>query len=966
MSFLLQKSIKTSYKRKEMDVAPTIVLTDESDEGASNPAPPTRKVERWKCDICCVETFPTIEECIAHEEICKVNHKSQKEEPKQQLHPFFELSKRKQPPPPEAPKPSKKAKANKNTKDQRIIVIDDMSTSDTAKKVAPVSNTNDDKDLQELAAALGVTPESLLAEQKALERQADLRKQQKTSQPLEVRNSLSHWKAFDSANTSVKRRKAALDTQPIKDTSNNELNALAAVLGVKPASLLAEQQAVELKTHHRQQAAEKHKSSQDDPPSSKSPAIIHDTMKRRKGAAALFPSPNHVTSSENNDILLKEAPVKDWLTSDLLQNMKNRWISSFSQSNGNEKDFNYPPIPLQMGDNIQWEPKTEIVDQKLFELLSRNLQVLPRGIQSPELWVDRFRMRHLPDDLCGNKSQLLELQSFLKEWKDVRQKCLKHMASKHVKKKTPKAKKYKDDDDFMDSDAEEDFGLPSLCLVSGPVGCGKSDLVRALVESNDCRLVEISTVEKRGAAALKRAIGEATQSLSSSDLMRKSKQNCIFGINTVDDTVEEEDNGSSLTAILLDEVDILFENNGDGGFWQALLDLSRKAKSPIFLTANAIDSPSFYCEHVQMKRPLPEECTLRLRRIIRESGSFQFVSDVEADQDEFLKELVRLCGRDMRKVTHVLQAYSNSTVSHSLEFSNDGITSTVPKSFSSNKRGSIEQPSVNYVHPCRVDSEQYNLLEITGIGFLSLIGTPSELDIKRGVPVTVYVGDRKCPVARILNDSTIMAVCQPYPPDGRGRKGSISYEPIQICSTRRTGITSTILGYGFPLIFPDGSTVLTEQAPINIQLHFNAKSSTRSVPLANQSERCGEQSDEEFEFEDEDQNSKSADVVCEHIPLDSERVSQIINDGIDAWLTRHPEGPEFNSHTTKKMGASSDINELRQLCVDTELASDAVFLEDVGMNGTPYLAGPTLGFGYNLTEAYPLCSNETSKWYVKS
>jgi hypothetical protein len=960
MASLVQKSM--SRNEKEIDAAPAIMLTDESDD-AHSPVPLTRKVERWKCDFCCVETFPTKEECIAHEEICSANRKTETKEPEKKLHPFFQPSKRKAPLPSE-PKRSKKTKANsKASKVQKAIEIDVTSLTETANKHVTSQPSTDNNALNETAAALGVSPEILLAEQQAFERQADRMKQQNTDAAAKAssdddQKSLSQWKAQFSYGANAK--KLAKESKPTEETTNKELNALATALGMNPASLLAEQRALENQANRQKsKAKDEVKLPRNEQVVASSTAVLHDPIKRRKGAAPMFPCPNHVMPMENDVTMSTDS--QGWLTSDRLEMMNRRWAAQ-SLASERVQDKYHEAVHHLNENTTSWEPQNGSVHDNLFDLLCKNLRVLFNRSPSTELWVDRFRIKDLPEDLCGNRHQLSELEAFLREWKEARQKCLTHMASKYIKTKKTKAKTYKDDDSlFEDSDAEEDFGLPSLCLVSGPVGCGKSDLVRAVVESHGCRLFELSTAEKRGAGALKRAIGEATQSLSSSELMRNSKKNSIFGISTVENA--EIDTESSLTAILLDEVDILFENNGDGGFWQALHELSRKSKCPIFLTTNNLESPPFYCEHVQMELPRPEECIHRLRRCIRESMSFQFVSESKEDQDKFLSELARLCGRDMRKVAHELHAYSHSHVqgSETVDLTQDDETSVMLEKSVCDNRECVGIPSVSYVHPNRVDSDQYSLLEITGTEFSVFAETSGELNgsSKRGVAVNVCIGDQQCPAARILSDDTIMVVCPPRRAEGRGYRRSIYYEQVKIASLHRTGITSTTSGGFVSKTLEDGSALLTEHVPVNVQF-FQSQGTANDIPKTKQHESCDSESEGEFEFQDEDHVVIHKNVAY-NVFYDDEEVSRILNDGIDAWLTRHPDVHEFSTRTTNIAPEKCDTESLIQLCIDTQLTSDAALLEDIGLDGLPYLAGSVPGFGYNLTEAYPLCSNEASK-----
>mmetsp|Transcript_12771 Transcript_12771/g.14165 ORF Transcript_12771/g.14165 Transcript_12771/m.14165 type:complete len:282 (-) Transcript_12771:288-1133(-) len=251
----------------------------------------------------------------------------------------------------------------------------------------------------------------------------------------------------------------------------------------------------------------------------------------------------------------------------------------------------------------------------------------------------------------------------------------------------------------------------------------------------NCKVLEINTSQIRSGAALKNAIEEATQSYSSSftTIQQKEKQtnkkdatNSLFNAtsnkksrtivdsdsddsdsddNNVsssstdssssddDDHDDEKDNEkndtnkSSVTVVLIDEVDILFDVEGDAGFWAALGSLAKSTKCPIILTANHCPSQlhnnnSLSCQRFQLERPTPIECSSKLLHICR-TENLQFRpdlllpeedtvgegekggSDSDNDNDAIriqkqLSTIATSCHCDLRKMIQELQVFSCS------------------------------------------------------------------------------------------------------------------------------------------------------------------------------------------------------------------------------------------------------------------------------------------------------------------
>ena len=201
--------------------------------------------------------------------------------------------------------------------------------------------------------------------------------------------------------------------------------------------------------------------------------------------------------------------------------------------------------------------------------------------EGKQLWVDRFSMTTVPDDLLGtyNKESSKKLISFVEEWKLRRHKSVQRMGrAKKGGKRKKRKHGYDSDDSFLD---DGDAGLENIFLITGPTGSGKTRLVHAVAEQSDCVVIELNSSEQRSGAALKRAIQETTLSHSSLAVSKK-KQQCMStgrffarnasGIeNNYEDDIEDDAKVSylesdeesemeshSLSIILIDEGEFMF------------------------------------------------------------------------------------------------------------------------------------------------------------------------------------------------------------------------------------------------------------------------------------------------------------------------------------------------------------------------------------------------------------------------
>jgi len=314
------------------------------------------------------------------------------------------------------------------------------------------------------------------------------------------------------------------------------------------------------------------------------------TNKAKGLAAPRFPVPSHTAVSLIEPVLPE--PVSSWLSPQhLARAAKKALIVPTTAMKIADDCANLLPAPSSPFAIDKEQP----VDPLWHALTAVLVPPLPTRIaanvaEKHTLWAEKYAIRDISNDICSHSLQQVatQLREFCQQWMVERQKANDRAAARQKKlqsrlkhkKKATKKQTYYDDDDFMDSEQEEEMPLESLCVLTGPVASGKSSLVHAVAAACDCQVLEITTADKRGHAAVKRVLEEATQSLSSLDMLKQQGRGtrAVFGKATPHELVDSDDNedaekGSAVTIVLIDEVDNLYEAHGDSGFWTALSEL---------------------------------------------------------------------------------------------------------------------------------------------------------------------------------------------------------------------------------------------------------------------------------------------------------------------------------------------------------------------------------------------------------
>ncbi|KAL7581218.1 hypothetical protein ACA910_006001 [Epithemia clementina (nom. ined.)] len=574
-----------------------------------------------------------------------------------------------------------------------------------------------------------------------------------------------------------------------------------------------------------------------------------------------------------------------------------------------------------------------------------------------------------------------QLRAFIEEWKQVRHKSNERMAERQrklaetkprrIKRQTATKKKKRKPNDVEDDwlegkEKEPDQSLRNLMLVTGPVSSGKTSLVHAVTKQCDCQIIEINTSENRCGSKIKQLLEEATQSHSSVELLQKSRLQQMLSEQLVDSEEDDDDEAESdeekpgadtLAVILIDEVDLLYEE--DAGFWSALADLTkskRRAKCPIILTANTIPDKlrSFKYNHIALDRPSHLESVQRMQHILQGEG---FRVDSVADVDHMLEVCATLVDRDLRRFCHEMQSLVDQAVPFSCTPGRlDKIprivgqcTENPPKPIFDTNDDSTTTIVLESVKPAFVPALEYSLITLSGRGFLSLASSCSRRSDYVGFDVQVHIGGQRVPDACILDDETVLAVyaprCDPsLSLQGRNNDKPLfdddispndrDFLPVVLSSVNQNGLLSTTDGAVRLEQFGDGTREISTEKPVVLELRFS-----------DPSERTVEQQSTE-------------------VPV----VAELMKEGVTAWLSRNEDLAERPPVTVSTTGHDNThfLADLEDAERRARLASDAATLEFGFNTRLPYLAGPCRGFGVELTDATHMHANEKSEAITES
>lgn len=617
-----------------------------------------------------------------------------------------------------------------------------------------------------------------------------------------------------------------------------------------------------------------------------------------------------------------------------------------------------------------------------------------------QLWVDRYSTTVIPDDVLGinNKDASNKLLSFVNEWKLRRHKSVQRMSnsksSKHKggSKKKKKKSGYDSDDSFLD---DGDVGLETIFLLSGPTGSGKTRLVHAISDQLDCVVIEINSSEQRSGTSLKRAIQETTQSHSSLAKSKKKPQQgnkgvggLFGGIITCADNDEGQEmeiyddsasyydsdeesvrdkSSQSLTIILIDEADLLFDD--DTGFWLALSQVSQKAKCPIVVTANAIPSEmtNFRFQYSSLIYPPKQDCAIKMAHVAKLQG-MRFIHDLAPDEISMRLTLIaEVCHCDMRKILNEMQLFhfADSRRQPSMtkiDIHSFGLwptTTTTTTEFSPPSCIVQDRPLILEIEPKIIPRGKHTLITITGKNFSSA--------------AALSIGGKVCINYRIISPTEIIAICPPcviptgvsekliYQDDYKKHIDCMTCKYLEVI-VRKKCANGILLDSSSLLGIDSVTTNWNIEYDIPLRDDFGKENASKEDFIRKWKARSERQkktaiendgllsSDEEFENErithtsnhvvhdNEERDESTLENQCEMENIDPQTMLDTAIAGMDRF--------EASPNALSRSVSHRSLQEVDRLVDELCLLSDAALLEDcLSTLAIPPLAGSVEGFG---------------------
>jgi DNA polymerase III delta prime subunit len=902
------------------------------DSGPMRPENEKNDMQRWSCDVCKVATFSDFDEACRHEKACQ----------KQQEAALAKIA-----------RPGIVVKKKK----EKITVT--KKNAPTKKAVAKPPTKTEKNKVHSFFAPPKKAPNALTTTTASTEPRK--RKSPKTAL-LQLIDS-------DNDDTHAKKQKQSkvqpsifFDLSQSSDEKKSKLAVAAIFDGKSQKYIMAEQRAIEQAARRHVEERQQQQSQQQVATQPKKAVVIVP----KEPVPERFPVPSHVLGEG----ISEGADSKQPSTSGKYSEARAVLCQTPKHPSGVKAVGGDSPCSNLRGPEI-----APVVDP-IFQLLSSVLSPPKRAVEVDDhrVWTEKYKIHNIPYDVAGqsNKKIAESCVSFVDEWKLERQKAHERRAEKqeklvYGKKKRRSKKKESYDDELNWDESDEELMLPAVCLLRGPVGCGKTSLVHAVAKHCECKVMEINTTGKRGSQNLKNAIEEATQSDSTLDLLKKTAAPVFIGkqqqkLVDTDDEDEELREGSAVPVILIDEVDLLFEEDGDAGFWSTLKALSKKAKCPIFLTANTIPvaliSLTMRFKHYVLERPSPRECMEKTWQVIKSERFAVRKKTVELSEvKRSLTLFAELCECDVRRMIQVLHLFSKCRKVKQPDLK---LLTAASTSESETELPEDSAPMITAISPKCVPVAEQTLLKISGLHFRKL---PSNF--------TISVGNQKCSAVKIINDATILAVCPPFrSPKELDRFGMFKE------SGRRS------LSYRHPVVTVDagpraphlkrGSNLqeqeLYDGSKITSLAHWTIEYLFPDYTWKNRDDSSSSESVDEVGVPkvDHAEAMEEGDVASEHILAPS---SLALIEAAEKDVIKIDEEVILPVPRERASVQPDAIDELSRLADSLQFQSDITLMEQ-SISGLPLLAGTSRGFGSVLVDGLgksssgdtqKLCRNDNAK-----
>lgn len=290
---------------------------------------------------------------------------------------------------------------------------------------------------------------------------------------------------------------------------------------------------------------------------------------------------------------------------------------------------------LKDQEKMENEIKRQLKEQEQFEKLERQKHQANRANASKQdpseyrlnvddeskLWTSKYAPKSL-NDICGNKTLVSRLQSWLSNWDS----------------------NYKKDFKYPGKDGN---GIFRAAMLSGPPGIGKTTTAHLVAKSLGYEVVEKNASDVRS----KNQLNDNIKSL-----LGGTSVNSYF-----EHTKQELHNNKNLKkfVLIMDEVDGM--SSGDRGGVGALTSFIRKTKTPIILICNERRIPKMrpfdrICLELSYRRPDARAVTPRLMAIAQKEN---FKLD-----PSIIEQLTAISGGDLRLMINILNmSYHNNGIS---------------------------------------------------------------------------------------------------------------------------------------------------------------------------------------------------------------------------------------------------------------------------------------------------------------